>query len=607
MRHLFGRSRPLVLSLALVGAFLLGVVLSCGETPPNLVVTAPAHGIFSTAASVAVSGYVEHVAPDQAVVTVNGSPATLGTDGSFSVNVTLVSAQVLNPILVELTVPATGFDQVERRVVIAGSAVPDGLFSPDGIGMRINNTGLAQLQPTIQNLVASSLDINALVLAANPIVSHFCVRVLICIGYVDVNATSASFSSFGINLAAQTGSTKTTVILNNFRVNYHVSGFASCDGNVQTTSTTIAGDYDQQPAVPANFLDVNQLGDVAVSFSGFSNTFTSGICDFPLIGDVIQLILGDVQPMVHDGFVNGLADPDGTGPQDAPIAAAIQSTLASLNIAGPVGQGLGVQLDADFNAIAEDPDGLTYHVDARVTQPNPTPGSPDLIASYHVIQPFPALGATTPVSGQPYGLGLAISASAFNQLLKAQVESGLLQMDITELLGLPLTAGVLATLIPQFSTLPASMPLILRVRPTLAPIMTGNAGPGGELAELRIGQVIATVIGTDSLGSEISFLDVAFDARLGVNFDFTNGALVPSFGPVSPGDIAVAVTRNPFHVTTSTLVGFLPQILALQLPDLSSALGTFPIPSFLGLTLSPVEISRSGGYFTLYVNLTPGP
>ncbi len=607
MRHRSARSRRLVVGFALVATFVLGATLSCGSPPPKLVVSAPDHGLFSTAATVAVAGHVENVAPADAVVTVNGSPVTLATDGSFSVNVTLVSADVLNPILVELVVPATNFHQTDRRVVIAGPAVPDGLFSPDGIGMRVNNTGLAQLQPTIQNLVGSSLDINALVLAANPIVSHYCVRVLICIGYVDVNATSASFSSFGIQLAAQSGSTNTTVTLNNFRVNYHVSGYVSCDGNIQTTATVISGNYDQQPAVPANYLDVNQIGNVAVSFSGFSNNFTSGICDFPLIGDLIQLVIGNVQPLVHDGFVNGLADPDGSGPADAPIAAAIQSTLASLNIAGPVGQGLGVQLDADFSAIAEDPDGLTYHVDARVTQPNPTPGTPDLLASYHVIQPFPALGANAPVSGQPYGLGLAISASAFNQLLKAEVESGLLQLDLTEFAGLPLTAAALSIFVPEFAALPPDLPLVLRVRPTLAPLVTGNPGPGGELAEMRVGQLIGSVIGHDPLGNEIHFLDVAFDVRLGVNFAFANGALVPSFGTVNPADITVAVTQNPYHVTTSTLVAFLPQVLALQLPDLASALGTFPIPSFLGLQLSPVEISSSSGYLTLYVNLTAGP
>ena len=607
MRRLVVRSRPYAVSLALVGTLLLGAALSCGEPPPKLVVSAPDHGSFVAAATVAVTGHVENVAPADAAVTVNGSPASLAADGSFSVNVTLVPAQVLNPILVELFVPLSGFHQVERRVVVAGASVPDGLFSPDGIGMRINNTGLTQLQPTIQNLVASSLDINALVLGANPIVSHFCVRVIICIGYVDVNATSASFSSFGINLAAQTGSTNTTVTLNNFRVNYHVSGFASCDGNIQTTTTTISGNYDQQPAAQANFLDVNQIGDVGVSFSGFSNTFTSGVCDFPLIGDVIQLILGNVEPMVHDGFVNGLRDPDGTGPQDAPIAAAIQATLATLNIAGPVGQGLGVQLDADFNAINEDPDGLTYHVDARVTQPNPTASSPDLIASYHTLAPFPALGALAPVSGQPYGLGLAISASAFDQLLKAQTESGLLQLELTEFAGLPLTAASLSIFIPEFADLPPDMPLILRVRPTMAPLLTGNPGPNGELAELRVGQLIGTVIGHDPLGGEISFLDVAFDVRLGMNLSFANGALVPSFGPVNPADITVVMTRNPNNVTSSTLEAFLPQLLALQLPDLASALGQFPIPSFLGLQMTPVEISGSGGYFTLYVNLAPGP
>ena len=84
----------------------------------------------------------------------------------------------------------------------------------------------------------------------------------------------------------------------------------------------------------------------------------------------------------------------------------------------------------------------------------------------------------------------AVERAGRHQLLKAEVECGLLQIQLTELdLGggpLPLTAGLLAALIPEFSSLPPETPIAIDLKPSLAPIVTGNFGPGGELADLRL-------------------------------------------------------------------------------------------------------------------------
>jgi hypothetical protein len=96
----------------------------------------------------------------------------------------------------------------------------------------------------------------------------------------------------------------------------------------------------------------------------FNNSFDSGVCDWPILGTIIQLVIGDVEPIVEDGLVTNLRDPDGSGPQDAPIAAAIQSTLAGLSIAGSIGTALGITLDAEFNLISENTTGLTYRIDS---------------------------------------------------------------------------------------------------------------------------------------------------------------------------------------------------------------------------------------------------
>ena len=112
----------------------------------------------------------------------------------------------------------------------------------------------------------------------------------------------------------------------------------------------------------------------------------SGICDDPLIGDIVNLIIGegDIQQLMQQGFEDNLADPDGAGPQDSALAAAIESALAGVSIAGPVGAALGGVLDAPIASVSEDTNGLTHRgrrghlhggrpCPARRTCPPPTP------------------------------------------------------------------------------------------------------------------------------------------------------------------------------------------------------------------------------------------
>lgn len=600
---------------ALVAAC-VAVVIGCGDPLPILTILSPASGTFTTGSSITMTGSVTNVPVDAVALTVNGAPVALQPDGSFSTILAVSQSAVLNPFVVKARRIGDGYSVVQRVMVIAGPAVADGMYSDNGIGMRINDTGLNQLEPTIQSLINGSFDISSMVLAANPIVNDYCVidTWFGCIGYVDVNASSVTYSQpVGVNLDAITNLTNVVVSIQNIRINYRVSGAVSCDGHLTAATTTVNGNYDQVPGVPANNVNVNQQGDVGVGFVSFNNSFDSGVCDWPIIGDIIQLVIGDVEPIVHDGLVTNLRDPDGSGPLDAPIAAAIQSTLAGISIAGPIGTALGVTLNADLDSIAEDTVGLTYRIDSRITQPDPTPGSPDQLYSSNPAETFPSLGATTPVTNLAYGLGLAISSGTFNQLLKAETESGLLQLEVTEFQGIPLTAGLLAIFLPEFSNLAPETPLVLRVAPTLAPFITGQDGPGGEISDLRVPQVIGRVIGGDSFGNEIEYLKVAFDARIGLQFGFDEltSSLTPTFGTILPADISVAVLSylsgavNISAASEATLQAFLPQILALALPDVGSALGSFPMPSFLGLQLHLVELRKVNNYLGLFVNLAP--
>jgi hypothetical protein len=90
-----------------------------------------------------------------------------------------------------------------------------------------------------------------------------------------------------------------------------------CGWHLSASSTDILGDYALQPDAvdPSN---VDLIGDVGVSFSGFNDSPTWGLCDFPLIGDLIQLIVGDLEqnvlPSVLASALPSLASNPGGSP-----------------------------------------------------------------------------------------------------------------------------------------------------------------------------------------------------------------------------------------------------------------------------------------------------
>ena len=88
--------------------------------------------------------------------------------------------------------------------------------------------------------------------------------------------------------------------------------------------------------------------------------------------------------------------------------------------------------------------------------------------------------------------------------------------------------------------------------------------------------------------------------------DAGTGSLVFALAEPDPLDISVKSVENPLAVDLSSVEALLPSVVGSFLPDLAGGLGGFPIPSFLGLTLDVVEVSRNGEMLTIYANLQAG-
>jgi hypothetical protein len=321
------------LALVLGPLWLLGA--TCGGVPTVNILT-PAHGSFSTAANVTLTGNIQNVGVAGHEVLVNGALAAVAPAGTWSITLPLVAATVVNPYYAELRNINNGNVVARKRiVVVAGQSVADGDFSLDAVALRINDSGLNQLEPLIASGVA--IDPATLLPVNTVVISNYCAipgPFGTCLGSITARvATPApSITGFAIDADSMTNFVTGDVDIFNLRIQLQLSGSGiapSCGLRLTAANTQILGDYGLQPdGVDPSNVDVNLIGSPNVQFTNFSQTFTSGLCDFPLIGDLIQLIVGNIEPVVVSGLEDFLDDPDGAGPLDAPVADAIEVALS---------------------------------------------------------------------------------------------------------------------------------------------------------------------------------------------------------------------------------------------------------------------------------------
>ncbi len=606
------------------GFFCTGQPSVC--TAFTVTITSPTHGIFTTASSVAVTGTVTNLPQAQAQLTVNGVSVPVAPNGAFSTTVSLSLTDVFNPIRARVVDSVNGSAANARVVVIRGASVADGADSPSSVGLRITDSGLNTVEPLMADLAGGGLNLADLVPVGTVLINNECFidgGILGCLGRatVTINNPPPSFDSFAFAADSMTNFVAGDITVNDIRVNVYLSGSGlvpSCDIAIHADSASFNGDYALSPMVgdPEN-IDVNQVGALDVGFTAFTASY-GGTCDLPIIGSIIQSFLPDLEQLTIDAISGFLSDPDGSGPQDGPIADAIETALAGITIAGPVGQALSVDFQAPLNAVNEDTNGLSFISDGKFVssigagpgQCQPPAGSPNLTASYAVSEGTPSFPTTTPVGHVPYGLAIAISSEGFNQLLKAQTECGLLVTSINTLdLGtglVPLTAQVLSIIMPEFAVYPPATLFRIDVRPTLSPIVLAQTGPSGELATLKLAHLTVSIVKNDA--SNLEVLRGAVDAKLGMNFAFVSGGLQFNLSTPATSDITVAVLKNVLGVNEAALEqDVLPPLIATLIPSLAGGLGNFPLPEFFGLNLSGLEVARSGEFLSLYVNLVPTP
>ncbi len=578
--------------------------------PPKVIIDSPVHGAFTTSSSVTLTGHVANPVGGM-TVTLNGSPVTL-SGNNFSVNVNLDASLIFNPFVAQLDVASSGYRSRDRHVIIRGQSTTDGAFSAQSIALRINDSGFARLAPVIKSLVP--LDLNSLIGVPVTFQVNQCIQdtFLGCLGSVKTfRIDNAVIGSFDVSIDAQTGFTHITLTLRNVHVDSGFTGSGvvpDCPLSVDANPVVIDANYDIIPlASDPTYVDVNQLGDPNVDLQNFNYSLGGGVA-CSIVQFLADTFAGStIRNTVHDQLVSFLRDPDGSGPQDSPIAGALQEALGGLSIAGSIGGALGVELDAPFHSINEDTNGITFNSDSRVLALSHPAGAPDFSASLAIPEAFPSFGNTTPITHQSYMMALGLGTSALNQLLKALTESGILNIEISELaLGgggaVQITSDALALFIPEFGNLPPGTPLKIRIAPTIAPAFTGGLGPNGELADLKISQLDIKIMSFNGL---TTYLEAGVDARAGVNLTYVaaSNEIAFTISSINTSDIQAVILDNSIGTDEATLQGVLPVLVQQALPLLSGGLGAFPLPSLLGLQPVGVEVSRNGQFLSVFLNL----
>lgn len=612
------------LGLALTALLLLALT-ACDVT----MITSPLPGTITDESTITVTGTLPGSVPTGGTIDVNGVAGSFSGERDWEADIPASPVGYVTVVLATYTAP-DGREYTQQTAVVNGPHVDDGAYSPDGVGMRFTNAGLAGLGPVISDLAGGAFDISGLILSQDPLLPPSDVA----LGHsMTGRAYEGGAESVTVGASSTATGVSTPITVRNLYLglDLQLSGpilNGPCKLELQIPTTSIAARFDLRPAPgDASHVDVNMVGTPAVTLTGVTYEFISGICDPStfLLGSIINSLAGDlIEEEIASGFQTQLGDPDGSGPADSPVADAIETALAQISIAGSVGDAVQARLDAPFTQINETAGAIDMRADADFqatfgTGPGQcvqAAGAPDLTSSFHVPGAYPTLGGTTP-SGQPYGLGLVISTSAFNQLLSSMTECGLLNQELHEIdLGgtvVPVTPAVLSVLVPQFANLSPTADVFIRVDPQFAPFLTDAPdGPGGATAEMRLADLRISFVQDTFHGStpvQVDLLTLGVEAPLGLSmaFDPVAGQLAPTITPPAGSEVTTRVVTNAIGADEATTEAVFSSLFPNFVSGLSSSFGAFPLPSFLGLDLSVSEIARQGEAFVLYADLDPAP
>lgn len=194
-----------------------------------------------------------------------------------------------------------------------------------------------------------------------------------------------------------------------------------------------------------------------------------------------------------------------------------------------------------------------------------------------------------------------------NQILKLQIEGGLLATDLTQvqIFGgtANLTTGLLGLFYPSFKNFPGPTPVTIRVRPDLAPVLDGAPGPNGTLANVEMAHLRIEFVFNDAVQ-----LSLAVSTRIGIDLVEVEGGLETRVGAPNPADVSVVVLSNRVGESEQLLHDTIGGTVAFFFPTLAgNATTRVALPQLLGLTIDPKEVALVGPCIGVFGDFAAAP
>lgn len=537
---------------------------------PGVVITLPATGTITGAASVAVSGQVIGNRAAADVLLVAGAPTPFNpSTGAFTTSVAL-GPQAVNVVRATVQSVALGTADTDSTVVLRGSGLALGQRVPTANTNRLNNSGFVDVAGIIRPLLDAAFD------PAN------------FIGLALDDGTISQFSTGTKTSTVFAGGANTVTVrisINNFHVRVNDVG-AGCDAVYDANNILI----DTQ---------ANLFGQLQVAVNTNAVTFTGD--DGELIGGILCDLIDiftDVRDRVRDALTDEL---------NSRLPDAFNAGLSGINISGPIGSALDVNIDAVYANIVEDAAGVTFLVDSNISALNPIPDAPPISATLLPVSAGPPVfGPTAPGTSTPFDLGFCLSDGFVNRAMAAFMLQGKFNQSLTQVpFGggtVTLTTPVVSALLgdPAYDTACPGCNVTLVLKPTAAAVARGPAPGQPASVVLTIPNYRLDMV-ADLGGTPIPLVSANVTFDLPLTLAVATSQIVPTAGAVSVLD--VRVTDNPIAANEGAFATQVATLFPLAAQALGALFGDLPLPEFQGLAVTGVGSGYNVSCTALYLNL----
>lgn len=548
--------------------------LNLGTLAPDVVITSPSSGTITPSSPVTVGGQVIGDLSEADILLVDGISTPFDpVTGLWSTSVGLGAGSVH---IVEADVQSVGLGTSNKDsiVVLEGTALPLNQRVPDGNHNRLNNTGFTAVTSLIQGQLDAAFDPALL------------------IGQPAAGGTICAFS-IGTTSASIFGAGPTAVQADIGIANFHME---VCDVDTGFLGITCDATYD------ANQVDISTQADLVgqleigttssnVTFTGSSASLSGNIiCDF------VDLFLADLEADMEVELADQL---------EAQLPAAFDEALAGINVSGPIGQALDVEIDALYTDIPEDSNGVTFILDSNISALDPVPDAPNITET---LVPSgagtPVLGPFIPSTSTPYDLGFCLSDGFVNRAMAAFMLQGMFNQSLQEILpGVFLTTTVVGglTLDPAWNAACPGCDVTLVLKPTSAAVARAPQGGEDGTVVLVVPNYQLEMVADDG-GNPLSLYTALVTFDLPLTLDVASGQIEPVIGTLALSNFKTI--DNPIGANAPAFEAAAGDLFPLAAAGLGGLFGVIPLPPFQGLELNGVGADYNSSCTAIYMSLS---